>query len=85
MDAVSAFFDRLLGLSATQPQDLTTTQVCVRAVVVYVLLLLFVRLGKKRFLGQATAFDAVIIILMGSMQVAPCRAPLLSLQRWPQR
>jgi hypothetical protein len=38
-----------------------------RAIVVYFLLVLFVRLGKKRFLGQATAFDAVLIILIGSI------------------
>ena len=38
-----------------------------RAVVVYFALVLFVRAGKKRFLGQATAFDAVLIILIGSV------------------
>ena len=67
MDAVSAFFDDLVGLSAHQAHDLTTDQVCMRALVVYLLLVLFVRLGKKRFLGQATAFDAVLIVLIGSV------------------
>ena len=71
MDAISDFFDTVLGLSATQAQDLTTAQVCLRAIVVYFLLVLFVRLGKKRFLGQATAFDAVLIIVIGSV---PSRA-----------
>ena len=38
-----------------------------RAGVVYVALLFFVRAGKKRFLGRATAFDIVLIILIGSI------------------
>lgn len=35
--------------------------------VVYFVLILFVRMGKKRFLGHATAFDAVLIIMIGSL------------------
>lgn len=61
------FFDNALGLSAVQAHDLTTAQVCIRAIVVYGVLVLLVRLGKKRFLGQATAFDAVLIVLIGSV------------------
>jgi uncharacterized membrane protein YcaP (DUF421 family) len=67
MDNLSSFFDRLLGLSALSANELTTAQVCLRAVVVYFVLILFVRMGKKRFLGQATAFDAVLIIMIGSL------------------
>jgi uncharacterized membrane protein YcaP (DUF421 family) len=67
MDTVSLFFDGMLGLSAASANDLTTTQVCLRAVVIYVVLIFFVRLGKKRFLGQVTAFDAVLIIMIGSI------------------
>jgi uncharacterized membrane protein YcaP (DUF421 family) len=59
--------DQLLGLSASSAQELTTAQVCLRAVVVYFVLIVFVRIGKKRFLGQATAFDAVLIIMIGSL------------------
>jgi hypothetical protein len=36
MDTVSLFFDGMLGLSAASANDLTTTQVCLRAVVIYV-------------------------------------------------
>src|SRR5215831_10214149 len=67
MNAAIHFLDRMLGLSATSANDLTTVQVCLRAVAVYFLLIFFVRLGKKRFLGQATAFDAILIIMIGSL------------------
>jgi uncharacterized membrane protein YcaP (DUF421 family) len=67
MDTISQFLDGMLGLSAASANDLSTAQVCLRAVVIYFLLILFVRLGKKRFLGQATAFDAVLIIIIGSI------------------
>ena len=67
MEEVGSLLDRLLGLSASGANELTAGQVCLRAVVVYFVLILFVRIGKKRFLGQATAFDAVLIIMIGSL------------------
>ena len=67
MHEIGRFIDDALGLSALSANDLTVAQVGLRAVVVYFALILFVRLGKKRFLGQATAFDAVLIILIGSV------------------
>ena len=38
-----------------------------RAVVVYVATVLMVRLGKKRFMGQSTAFDVILGIMLGSV------------------
>jgi uncharacterized membrane protein YcaP (DUF421 family) len=67
MQEIVRFIDEALGLSATSADDLTVAQVAVRALVVYFTLILFIRLGKKRFLGQATAFDAVLIIMIGSL------------------
>jgi len=67
MDAITLILDRLLGLSATSASELTTAQVSARAIAIYFVLIVFVRLGKKRFLGQATAFDAVLIIMIGSL------------------
>jgi uncharacterized membrane protein YcaP (DUF421 family) len=66
MNTLGDFLELLLGLSR-QAQDLSTAQVCLRAVLVFFILLLIVRLGKKRFLGQATAFDAVLVIIIGSI------------------
>jgi uncharacterized membrane protein YcaP (DUF421 family) len=67
MNAIADLVDAILGLSAPRAQDLTILQVCARAAVVYVVLIAYIRLGKKRFLGQATAFDAVLIIVIGSL------------------
>lgn len=38
-----------------------------RALVMYVLLLIIVRAGKKRFLGRATALDVILVIMIGSI------------------
>lgn len=65
MKALHDLADMLLGLSARAPQ-LTLWQVSMRAVVVYLALIVFVRFGKKRFLGRATAFDAILVIIVGS-------------------
>jgi len=56
-----------MGLSATKAEELTAAEVCVRAAVVYLLLIGYARFGKKRFLGRATAFDAILVIVIGSI------------------
>ena len=58
--------ETLLGLSA-KADDLILAQVAVRAFLVYSALIVFVRLGKKRFLAQATPLDAILLILIGSI------------------
>jgi uncharacterized membrane protein YcaP (DUF421 family) len=67
MDQVYAVLDAALGLSADEAKDLTTLQVCIRAVLVYLILIGYVRVGKKRFLGEATAFDAILLVILGSI------------------
>jgi uncharacterized membrane protein YcaP (DUF421 family) len=67
MGSVTQFFDGMLGLSASSADGVTTAQAGARAVVVYLVLILFVRLGKKRFFGKATAFDVVLVIMIGSL------------------
>lgn len=59
--------DGVLGLSATTPAALSTAQVCARAILVYLALIWFIRMGKKRFLGQATALDMILVIVIGSV------------------
>jgi uncharacterized membrane protein YcaP (DUF421 family) len=66
MQPVTDFFETILGLSL-QAQQLSSAQVAVRAFVVFFVLLAIMRLGKKRFLGQATAFDAILVIVIGSI------------------
>lgn len=52
MQEIGRFIDDVLGLSATTANDLSVTQVGLRALIVYFALILFVRLGKKRFLDK---------------------------------
>lgn len=59
--------DATLGLSADKAQELSVFQTCARAVVVFAVLILYVRIAKKRFLSSATAFDAILLIIIGSI------------------
>jgi uncharacterized membrane protein YcaP (DUF421 family) len=67
MEALWSITDALLGLSATKAEELSTPQVCLRALVVYLVLIGYVRFAKKRFLSQATGFDAILVIVIGSI------------------
>jgi uncharacterized membrane protein YcaP (DUF421 family) len=57
----------LLGLSATRAEELSILQVCLRAVVVFLVLIAYVRFAKKRFLSQTTALDVILVIVIGSI------------------
>ena len=56
MQSALAGFDAVLGLSATKADELSILQVCFRAVVVYLILIGYVRFGKKRGLNAAENF-----------------------------
>jgi len=63
-------FERLLELALNlngKPEEITFAQVALRAFLVYGAVIVLVRLGKKRFLAQATAFDAILLVLIGSI------------------
>jgi uncharacterized membrane protein YcaP (DUF421 family) len=61
----AAQIDARLGLSL-KAGELESWQIGLRAIIVYGALIVCVRFGKKRFLGQATAFDAILVIIIGS-------------------
>src|SRR5436309_4890270 len=42
-------------------------QIVLRTALVYVSMLVIVRLGSKRFLSEATAFDVIVAIMFGSI------------------
>ncbi|HEY7228883.1 MAG TPA: YetF domain-containing protein [Pseudolabrys sp.] len=67
MEAVWDAIDTLLGLSATKAEELSILQVCLRAVVVFLVLIAYVRFAKKRFLSQTTALDVILVIVIGSI------------------
>src|SRR5438128_10218171 len=58
--------DRALGLSLKSEQ-LGFGHMAARAVLMYVALIVLVRCAKKRFLGQATAFDYILVVLIGAV------------------
>ena len=66
MNTFSELLQTLLGIGV-QPKDLTFLQVSVRGVVVFIAALIMVRLSSKRSLAEKTAFDAVLVVIIGSM------------------
>jgi uncharacterized membrane protein YcaP (DUF421 family) len=58
--------DLLLGLDA-QPKDLSFLQISLRAIVIFIVSLVMIRLGHKRSLSRKTAFDSVLIVLLAAI------------------
>ena len=48
-------------------QDVNAVQMAFRTILIYAATLAIVRVGSKRFLSQATAFDAIVAIMLGSI------------------
>src|SRR5688572_2046047 len=65
-----------LGLDVA---DVSALQMALRTVLIYAATLAIVRVGSKRFLSQATAFDAIVAIMLGSIMSRAINgsAPLL--------
>ena len=61
-DQIQTFlgYDRDVG-------DVNAIQMALRTVLIYAGTLLLIRLGSKRFLSQATAFDVIVGIMLGSV------------------
>ncbi len=53
-----------VGLEA---KDLSFVQIALRAVIVFVVSLIMVRMANKRFLSKMTAFDAILGFILASM------------------
>src|SRR3954452_17536059 len=66
MDEIEAAFRIALGLGLDN-KEINIAQMAVRAVLVYLVTVFMVRLGKKRFMGRATAFDVILGIMLGSI------------------
>jgi uncharacterized membrane protein YcaP (DUF421 family) len=66
MNTLSQLLHTWLGIG-TEPRDLTFLQVSVRGVIVFVATLIMMRLSSKRSLAEKTAFDAVLVVIIGSM------------------
>ena len=71
----------LLGIG-TEPKDLTFLQVSIRGVIVFIATLIMMRLSSKRSLAEKTAFDAVLIVIIGSMLARVINGSEAFFQRW---
>lgn len=66
LQAVWEPFQTLLGLGR-DGGDVNALQTVLRTILIYSFTLGIIRLGSKRFLSQATAFDTVVGIMLGSV------------------
>jgi uncharacterized membrane protein YcaP (DUF421 family) len=66
MNALQNFFLVLLGPDG-KATELTVLNVSVRCFLIFILGLALVRIGDRRSLAEKTAFDAIFIVLLGSM------------------
>jgi uncharacterized membrane protein YcaP (DUF421 family) len=66
MAHLSADIQGILGLGR-EATELTFVQISLRGVIVFVVALIIVRCGDRRFLSQKTAFDAVLGFILASM------------------
>ena len=61
----SALHD-LLGLGL-EPKNLTALHVTLRSIIVFLVTLMIVRVGNKRFLSGMSAFDAIVGFILASV------------------
>src|ERR1700704_6275081 len=66
MNALQNFFLTLLGPDG-KANELTLLHIPLRAFFIFVVGLAIVRIGDRRSLAEKTAFDAIFIVLIGSM------------------
>ena len=64
---VESLWEGLRSLLGLDMEELGIGHMLIRAVVVYFVGLLLVRLGEKRFIGKHTAFDVILGIMLGSV------------------
>jgi len=66
LETISHMIQALLGLGS-EAEDLTTAQMALRTIIIYIAALVIIRLASRRFLSKASAFDVVVGIMLGSI------------------
>ena len=66
MNALQNFFLTLLGPDG-KASELTLLHISLRSLIIFIIGLALVRIGDRRSLSEKTAFDAIFIVLVGSM------------------
>lgn len=64
MQTITEFLDTLFGLATS---DLTIGHMVARTILIFILGIVLVRIGRKRFIGKLTAFDMILAITIGSL------------------
>jgi uncharacterized membrane protein YcaP (DUF421 family) len=64
LDSLKDFFETVLG---TEAKDLKFWQTMLRALIIYIIGLIIIRIGKKRLFSRNTAFDVILGIIIGSV------------------
>jgi uncharacterized membrane protein YcaP (DUF421 family) len=66
LQAIWQQFQIFLGLEL-DVTNVNALQMALRTIIIYGFTLAILRLGSKRFLGQASAFDTIVAIMLGSI------------------
>jgi uncharacterized membrane protein YcaP (DUF421 family) len=66
MNTFTSLLQALIGPDG-QPKDLTLVQLCLRALIIFVLGLAMVRIGDRRSLAEKTGFDTLFMVLMAAV------------------
>jgi uncharacterized membrane protein YcaP (DUF421 family) len=66
MTKLNNFFLMLFGPDG-QPKEMSVLQISIRCIIVFAIGLAVVRVGDRRSLSQKTGFDALFIVLLGSV------------------
>ncbi|HEY0100003.1 MAG TPA: YetF domain-containing protein [Pyrinomonadaceae bacterium] len=66
MEEIRQVINAALGLGI-ENKDINVWQMCLRAVIVFILAIGMLRVGDKRFMGRSTAFDVMLGIIFGSV------------------
>jgi len=67
MNQLASVFERALGTHALAANELTVGQIALRAVFVFLVWLVLVRLADRRLLGRYSAFDVVLAVMLGAV------------------
>ena len=66
MNTINDFLFALLGPDG-EPKEMTLLQISTRCFVIFIIGLALVRIGDRRSLAEKTGFDALFIVLLGSV------------------
>jgi uncharacterized membrane protein YcaP (DUF421 family) len=65
LEQIGEAISRALGLEL-EGKDLRVGHMALRALIVFILAIIMLRIGNKRFMGKSTAFDVMLGIVFGS-------------------